>query len=376
MCELNNLNYKLKNKSQTGGKFNYCNLPPGAKLYFGSGGNRSIIAVVKDKAYKYFPLLIYSHMSKTEIKQLINSKKFEIAVIKELTKKIINTCLSPHLIEYYNSYKCNEIPKNIFKLCPSYSEYLFSTKKVNNECKFIYKHAKLYKPMYVLEMEKANTSLEDEIIKISKKKFEIIEIFLNRIYFQIFYTLENLKIFFPDYIHNDLFIRNILINNNNNNNNKYIRYHYKNNIFDLPAYGLNIKISDFEGNQLNKTFGKKNNSSISFIKNPYRDYFSILYDVYDGSNLGSHSLYNLIKNKNKLKQIDKYFNNFMNISAIKKIIKYNKKQELDWNWDITLDVNIIKLFRLKNFDDLINYFSKIFLYDETHDVIKEYGKIK
>jgi len=380
MDKSNDLNYKHKNKSKSGGKFNYCNLPPGAKLYFGYSSNKSIIAVVKDKVYKYFPLLIYSHMSNREIKESINYKRFEIAVIKELTKKIINTRLSPHIIEYYNYYKCNEIPKNIFKLCPSYSEYLFSTKKINIECNFIYTGAKLYKPMYVLEMEKANSSLNDEIIKIAKKKFEIIKIFLNRIFFQIFYTLENIKIIFPDYIHNDLFIRNILINNNNNNNNnnKYIRYHYKNNIFDLPANGLNIKISDFEGNQLNKIFGIKNNFSPPIIKNPYQDYFSILYDVYNGNNnLGGNSLYNLIKNKNKLIEIDKYFNNFMNISVIKKIIKNNQKYELDWKLNIiTLDPNIIKLIKLKNFDDLINYFSKIFLYDKTHDIIEEYGKIK
>lgn len=63
----------------------------------------------------------------------------------------------------------------------------------------------------------------------------------------------------------------------------------------------------------------------------------------------------------------------MNISIIKKIIKYNKKKELDWHWDITLEPNIIKLFKIKKFDDLINYFSKIFLYDKTHNIIKEYG---
>jgi hypothetical protein len=302
-------------------------------------------------------------MSNIEIKKLINNHRFEIAVIKELTTKIINTKLSSHLIEYYNYYKCNEIPKNIFKLCPSYSEYLISTKEVNNECKFIYNGAKLYKPMYVLEIEKANGSLEDEIKKIAKKKFENIKVFLNRLYFQIFYTLENIKIIFPDYIHNDLFIRNILVKNNNNNN-KYIRYHYKNYIFDLPANGLYVKINDFGMNQLNKTIEKKYNSSYKIVKNPYRDYFSILYDVYNGANLGSNSLYNLIKNKNKLKQIDKYFNNFIDIKILKKIIKNNKKNELDWNWNITLDSTIIKLFKLKKFDELIDYFSNIFLYDE------------
>jgi hypothetical protein len=360
------------NLLQTGGEFNYCNLPPNAKLHFGSGGSKTIIAIVKDKAYKYFPLLIYSNTSKTEIKKLINFNKLEIAIIKELTKKIINTKLSPHIIAYYNDYKCTEIPTTLFNKCPLYSNYLLSSKKINHECNFIYRGEILYKPMYVLEMEKANSSLKDEIIKIASQKFENIEVFLNRLYFQIFYTLENIKIIFPDYIHNDLFIRNILANNNNDDN--YIRYHYKNNIFDLPANGLNFKINDFGLTQLDKTIEQKYNSSNPIINNPYRDYFSILYDIYNGNNYGSNSLYNLIKNKNKLEKIDKYFNNFMNISIIKKIIKYNKKQELDWYWNITFEPNIIKLFKIKKFDDLINYFSKIFVYDEKHNIIEEYGK--
>lgn len=33
------------NLLQTGAEFNYCNLPPNAKLYFGSGGSKAIIAI-------------------------------------------------------------------------------------------------------------------------------------------------------------------------------------------------------------------------------------------------------------------------------------------------------------------------------------------
>lgn len=48
------------------------------------------------------------------------------------------------------------------------------------------------------------------------------------------------------------------------------------------------------------------------------------------------------------------------------------KRELDWN--ITLESAIIKLFKLKQFNNLIEYFLNIYFYDETHDIIKEYGK--
>ena len=59
-----NLDSNINNISQTGGKFNYCNLPPDSKIFFGSGGSKAIIAIVKDRAYKYFPLFSSVKISK------------------------------------------------------------------------------------------------------------------------------------------------------------------------------------------------------------------------------------------------------------------------------------------------------------------------
>jgi hypothetical protein len=85
-----------------------------------------------------------------------------------------------------------------------------------------------------------------------KKRWSLIESFLNRLFFQIFFTLESIKLVFPDYAHNDLFIRNILVMKTNYQHDQYIRYNYRKYTFDLPASGLYIKLNDFGMNVLNK----------------------------------------------------------------------------------------------------------------------------
>ena len=128
-------------------------------------------------------------------------------------------------------------------------------------------------------------------------------------------------------------------------------------------------------NQLSIQFNKKNKIPNKIINNPYRDYFSILYDVYNGGNLGSKSLISLIKNKDKIKKINKYFSKFINIKNINKIIKNDKKRALDWDWGNTSDNKVVKLFGLKKINFYIKHFQHIFPYDKNHKIIEEYGKI-
>jgi len=367
--------YLILKKYKKGGKlFDYCNLPRNADLHFGSGGSDAIIAVLDDIVYKYFPIFVGFYDPK--IKEIINLIKYEIMVIKKLTEKFVYTNKTPHIVKYYNYYKCDKIPSNIFNICDSYVKYLTEKKQFNNQCDLLYKKGyprKLISPMFILEMEKVSNSLENSIIEISKKKWKEIEIFLDRLFFQIFFTLEIIKTIYPNYIHNDLFIRNILTENNKGLNNKFIRYKYKNNFFDLPANGLFIKINDFSMNQLSKSFYIKNNKNNLIINDHYRDYFSIIYDVYNGANLGSKSLKTLIKNKNKLEKIDKYFNKFINVKIINKIIKNNKKNHLDWDWGKTEDPNVIKLFGLKPIKYYILYFINIFQYNKNNEIVYEFG---
>ena len=93
---------------------------------------------------------------------------------------------------------------------------------------------------------------------------------------------------------------------------------------------------------------------------------------YDG-NLGGKSLHSLIKNKNKLDSLDKYFNQFINIKTIKQIIKNNKKEKLDWDWSKMIDLNLVKLFKMKQPLEYLKHFEQIYPYDKNHEIIEEYG---
>ena len=122
--------FKLKKNetiNQYGGTNKWCKLPKNAKLYYGSGGSYAIIAVLKDVAYKYLPVLIRPEDNKEKIVKQINNNKYEIEVIKELTNKIIKPKLSPHIIEYYDFHKCNDlIGKRIpnIKVGPNTEQYI------------------------------------------------------------------------------------------------------------------------------------------------------------------------------------------------------------------------------------------------------------
>ena len=370
--------FKLKQNesmNQYGGTNKWCSLPKNAKLYYGSGGSYGIIAVLKNVAYKYFPVLIRPEDNKEKMVKQINKNKYEIEVIKELTNKIIKPKLSPHIIKFYDSHKCNSIPHNIFKDCSSYSKMLLHNYKPIKKCDMLYRGypVKVYKPMYILEMEKADGSLEEFIEKLAKKRWNNIEKALNILFFQIFYTLENIKLIYPDYRHNDLFIRNIMLINTNYIDTDYIRYHYKNLVFDVPANIIYIKLNDFGMNDLSLKFYKKNKINEPFIKNPHRDYFSIIYDIYNGENLGGKSLLSLIKNNDKIKNIDEYFNKFLNIKIIKKIIEKKHKRHLDWDWSKTLDKNVVELLGIKDSDYYLKHFVKIFPYKNEHNIVEEYG---
>jgi len=194
------LNDLMTNNGQIGGRsvgrserrIDYCKLPKDAILYFGSGGSDGIVAVVRDRVYKYYPIFIYPSFSSGQI-YIKNINRYEIGVIKTLTQKIIRPKLSPHLIEYYGHYKCDKIPNDIFKDCPSYAEHLKSSKHPSQKCNLVYGKGyprSLERPMYVLEMSKADDSLENMLVNISKKKWNELETFLNRLFFQVLYTLE------------------------------------------------------------------------------------------------------------------------------------------------------------------------------------------
>jgi hypothetical protein len=129
-----------------------------------------------------------------------------------------------------------------------------------------------------------------------------------------------------------------------------------------------VKINDFGLTYINKQINKKN--PLKCLSN---DWFNILYDIYNGNNLGSSSLMSLTKNKEKQLFIKKYFSNFINIKIIDKIIKNHKKSELDWNWKITCDNELEKILLVKNTKEIFDYFYDIFSASLENNITEIYN---
>jgi len=355
-----------------------CKIPKNKKLIFGSGGSRTIIAITDDKkVYKYFPFFLYLNDNKNVFNEQKNRFKLELEILAELTANIVNKKKSDHIVALYKVKYCKEIPKTFFIECSNYVDYLLSKKKASKECMYLYQNYPviLNKGMFVGQLEYCNSTLSDAIKDIIKKPIDYIKIFLDRIIFQIFFTLEVIREKYPNFIHGDLFIRNILVKSLPDtyaNKEYYLRYHLDT-IYDVPHDGVFIKFNDFGDAQLNG-INKKYNPFFSLVHDEYRDVFSILYDLYNGNNLGANSLLSLTKNSNKIKFIKKYFSQFMNTSVLNKIIKNDKKVHLDWDWQKTYDKKFINLIELKSSKHILKLLKNIYAPDNSHKISYEYNK--
>lgn len=96
-------------------------------------------------------------------------------------------------------------------------------------------------------------------------------------------------------------------------------------------------------------------------KSEYKDVYNILFDVYNGGNLGSMSLSELCKeNPDKLKFLKLYFSNYFNVNVIDEY-KIKSKQQMNWDWSNILDDEFLHSIQMKNPVNLLNdYFYNIF----------------
>ena len=225
-------------------------------------------------------------------------------------------------------------------------------------------------------MEKCDESLADRLGKIMRKDWDTIESFLNITLFQIFYSIEAIKSIYPHFIHRDLFIRNVLMKKVKHIANSYIRYKYNNYVYDVPASNVYVKINDFGICFVNKEILERFGIDRGYYKNEYQDYWNILYDIYDGGNLGGKSAKHVIetdKGENRqLRKLNGYFSQFMNIKNIEKIITNDKKNALDWEWGNTLDSDVVDFLGVKTPDEYMEHFVDIFPYDSSHKIVEEY----
>jgi len=362
------IKYKLKylelkdaKENQTGGG-KKCSIDNTDKVLFGDGGSSAIIVITSDKkVYKIFTL--YNWIDDIELEKQIKNNNIrvnnEIKIYELLTKNIIDKNISNHIVKYINSNNCNNA-KSLFTKCPkSYVEFMkLAEDQKTKMCNQLYRShptKKLNNKYKVVEIEYCNYSCADFIRDVSKLPEIEMEKYLDIFFFQIIYTILSIQKIYPYFTHNDLFMRNILGVREKDNQN-YYTYDYNNKKYYVPQKIYYPKINDFGLSNLNNKY-----KDVKLYKSQYKDIYNIIFDVYDGQNLGSMSLTELCReNPDKIKFLKLYFSNYFNVDVICEY-KTKSKQQMNRDWSNILDDEFLRSIQMKNPQDLLNnYFYNIF----------------
>ena len=346
----NNKNKRITNISNI-----KCTIDENDKVFYGSGGSRAIIVIKDKKAYKLFPIYIRtndtSNKSIEHIKIQNDEINREINISLELTKNV-NT---QHVVKYIQSDKCFNA-NDLFVKCPDYITYLNSTNN-DKSCDMLYynhPYNKIANEFMSYEMEYCNFSLKDYLEELCYLDMYQVTKCLDILFFQIIYTLKKINAIYPQFCHNDLYIRNILGNHDYNNNSHY-KYQLLDKTFYVPIKFFNPKINDFGDANLNETY---QNVKL-FDEGISKDMFNIMYDIYNGACLGGKSLTKLFNDNNlqyKIPMLKKYFNNFFNTNKIDTMIEKNKSS-MHWNWNNILDPKFREYIEWSNeIDAIIHYY--------------------
>ncbi len=325
-----------------------CKINKTDKIIKGDGGSTAFIIITLDhRVFKIFPLYFKEQMrgSDKDHNKFINQehKKFktEILINDKLTKHIVERGISDHYVKMISNHKCANA-NELFKDCPPYIDWI----KMNQEEKMNFRicekfmegtpYKRIDKDYQVIEIEYCDYSCKEFIRDCVLMSFDQLEIRLDIFFFQILYTLLSTQKIYPCFMHNDLFMRNILGSREKDTGRSYT-YNYTDNqtnyTYMIPQKMFFPKINDFGMTNLDN---KIKNTQKNMCHSVYKDFYNILYDVYDGGNLGANSLMNLCKDDDKKAQIRRYFSTFFNVDNIYEL-KKKSEENMSWDWDNIID---------------------------------------
>lgn len=354
-------------------------IPKNSKKIFGSGGSQTVIIITpKNEVYKFF--IVFSRKDKDDKRKKKEMKDYmrEINIQKYLTKNIVDKNISPHIARLKSSILCKSSPSFLFTKCPSFKKLLKTPEKkikLPKECKYLISGhpIKIEKGFFIANIEYCPMTLGNVILQLMRKSNKTLKNNLNRLLFQIIYTLAIIQKKYPFFIHHDLFMRNILVKEYKCKKNDYFRYYFDKFTYDIPANGYMVKITDFGIT----TLDKKHLGTGKLIKSPYEDVFHIIRDIYHGQNLGAESCVSIArkrKNKKKERFLHNYFSKFINTKFLKEIEKNGQLKHIEWNWRMFYDPELAKLFKVKLPKEYLKHFVKIYPKNDNHNIIEEFGK--
>jgi hypothetical protein len=334
----------------------------------GSGGSNNVIIIGKLKYNgKIIAIKIIPFLMKAPAMVERNPKdQNEIKFYELFTREIVLKKITPHIIGMYKSKHCNDIRNILPNTCLTIEQALFKAENAS-----LMQLCNLYRMLLdkiigkqfdVALLEFCPADLSGKLWEISELKTSKIINFLNRLVFQVAFTLAHLYIQYPDFQHGDLFIRNILgIDVDHYKNNEYFEYTYDNYKFYLPANGYFVKITDFGQSRLdhliptNKVFIDPKSREVDHLS----DMFNFLHDIYNGQELGANSLMTTIRSKNKREAVRNYLKEYIDVNYIDRFNE-NNKSIFDNMWNISSYNKIIKATKIREPKEYLKLFLNVY----------------
>jgi len=361
----------------------------------GSGGSSNIVILRPDFVIKLIP-----DKKNFLLKVKPNNDYLETEIYSKLTQDFLLTDKIPHIVGLYKKYiledikialphKCLTLDERI--MVPFHKKDYITEKLCDIKKSFEEKH--IEKKATIIVLENCPTTIQEQLqILLGRKqkpeeKTQKFNQFIKRIIFQFMITLGKIQLEYPDFIHNDLFLRNVLaVNVFEYEPADYVEYNHLGKKYYLPANGIYIKLNDF-GYSLNllkqnSTLANEivNSTNNTFeIKNPVRDVYTFLFDLYDGPGMGAQSVKTIINNQikdNKLKNIllanfKKHIGMFFNYKLIDKIHSLNIGS-LDWLWNISESKKLMDTVKKPNDYFKLNLFKNFMTLPDNCRVVKIY----
>lgn len=358
----------------------------------GSGGSSNIILIRPNYVIKITP---------NEKNLKTNNDYLESEIYKKLTRDFLQTDKTPHIVGYFKKYILEDIKIAFPKKCLTLDELIVLPASKRNkkqeelcEIKKSYEKNFINKKAIISVLENCPMTIEDYIMQIitNSEKF-ILRLFkftttIRRILFQFMFTLGQIHLKYPNFIHNDLFLRNILgVINTDYKTKDYVQYNHMGKKYYLPANGIYIKINDFgytlnildKNSTLENDIKQSPNSSFE-INNKLRDVYTFLFDLYDGQGFGSKSVKtiitdyvkNNIEKKKFLEMFKKQIGLFFDYNVIDKIHAKNIGA-LDWIWNISESKILSNTIKKPNDYFELNLFKFFLILPDECKVVKIYG---
>ena len=327
------------------------------KLFGGSGGSNNIIIVKPDVVLKIIPF----QYKRVYERERDNSDQKEIEFFKLFSDELVKTNKTPHIVTIrgHAKFQASDIlPNDQLTYGDILEKNLEPPLENMYKLKFLIEKGLCDKTWDVLFLEKASTGIETEIVKIlskgdpDKKCQELCD-FMYRSIFQFLFTYAVIKAHYPDFSHNDLFLRNVLgVNISDFGEKDYVKYVFEDQTYYLSANGFCLKLNDFGDSILPSRIESSNNSmaeedhprsNIGPV-NSVSDMFNFFHDYYHGQDLGHRSITTLLEENGAddgtRKRCRDLLGRFIDVDTIDRINGINKTR-LDRTWKIN-DVPVLQ----------------------------------